>query len=150
LQAHYRGGEPDLVIPDLLTKTPAALDRFMLTMRQTWQAIDALLADGVEPEQALYLLPNAFPIRFYESGDLAGLRHKWVTRLCYDAQEEIWRASLDEVQQVAAAQPRIARHLGPPCSQRLAAGIRPYCPEGPRYCGVQVWKLGWQQYRRLL
>jgi thymidylate synthase ThyX len=150
LHAHYRGGEPDLVLPELLARTPAALDRFMVTMRQTWESIDALLADGVEPELALYLLPNAFPIRFYESGDLAAFRHKWVTRLCYTAQEEIWRASLDEVEQVARVHPRIARYLGPPCSERLAAGTRPYCPEGSRYCGVQVWKLERSEYQRLI
>ena len=31
-----------------------------------------------------------------ESADLASLHHKLRMRLCYNAQEEIWRASLDE------------------------------------------------------
>ncbi len=150
LSAHYGGGEPDVIVPALIADHPVAHDRFVTTMRTTWRAIDALLDDGVGAEQALYLLPNAFPIRFEESGDLAALHHKWTTRLCYNAQEEIWRATVEEVQQVRERHPRIGRHLGPPCQIRLAARERPYCPEGPRFCGVQVWKQDLADYQRII
>ncbi len=150
LHTHYAGGEPDVIVPALIAETPAALDRFHQVMQITWRAIDDLLADGVPAEQALYLLPNAFPIRFTESGDLAAQRHKWVTRLCFNAQEEIWRATVEEVEQVRAVHPAIGEHLGPPCAVRLAAAVRPYCPEGPRFCGVQVWKQALGDYRRQL
>ena len=148
LHTHYMGGEPDLVIPNALRGE--ALDRFMLTMRQTWQAIDTLLDDGVAPQDALYLLPNAFPIRFEESGDLLGLHHKWTTRLCYTAQEEIWRACKEEVLQVRAVHPLIGQHIGPPCQMRHEAGVRPVCPEGERFCGVPVWKLKMPDYQRTI
>lgn len=150
LHTHYAGGEPDVIVPVLLQRVPAALELYHETMRTVWRAIDALLADGVSPEQALYLLPNAFPIRFTESGDLMSLRHKWTTRLCFNAQEEIWRASLDEVLQVVHAQPRIGRHLAPPCGVRNAAGIKPTCPEGVRFCGVTVWKKPLEGLERVL
>ncbi len=150
LEAQYAGGEPDLIVPQLIEKTPAALERFMGTMQRTWRAIDGLLADGVRPEQALYLLPNAFPIRFEESGDLAALHHKWTTRLCYNAQDEIWRASVEEVRQVRAVHPRLGRYIEPPCGLRREAGRRPLCPEGTRYCGVPVWKLSLDQYERTI
>jgi len=150
LHTHYVGGEPDVVTPTLLADSGAALAAFMTCMRETWRGIDDLLAEGVAPELALYLLPNAFPIRFLSSGDLSALRHKWTTRLCYTAQEEIWQASLAEVQQVADVHPRIGRHLGPPCALRHAAGIRPCCPEGTRFCGVPVWKLERSAYTRRL
>lgn len=150
LQAHYAGGAPDIVVPSLLAHTPAAFERFMQTMRETWEAIDALLAGGAEPELALYLLPNAFPIRFEESGDLAALHHKWTTRLCYNTQEEIWRASLDEVRQVREVHPRLGDHIAPPCGIRQAAGVRPCCPEGKRYCGVPVWKKALSDYERVI
>ncbi len=150
LAAHYAGGEPDVIVPPLLAKSPQALDLFMSTMRSTWKAIDRLIDGGVEPTDALYLLPNAFPIRFYESGDLMGLHHKWTTRLCYTAQEEIWQASLDEVQQVAAVHPTIGRYLQAPCWLRKEAGIKPLCPEGQRFCGVPVWKLDRSAFERLI
>ncbi len=150
LWAQYVPGEPDVVIPELLRRNPQALERFMATMRDTWTAIDRLLASGVSPELALYLLPNAFPIRFEESGDLAALQHKWTTRLCYNAQEEIWKSSLEEVRQVRAVHPRIGRHLEPPCGLRREAALRPICPEGNRFCGVTVWKLPLEEYERVI
>ena len=82
-------------------------------------AIERLLDAGVAPESALYLLPNAFPIRFLESGELLHFHHKWVHRLCYTAQEEIWRASVEEVRQVGGVHPR-----SPPTSCRRARSAR--------------------------
>ncbi|MEE8409325.1 MAG: FAD-dependent thymidylate synthase [Myxococcota bacterium] len=150
LHAHYVGGEPDLVVPPMIRSNPPAFERFMATMRQTWHAIDTLLDGGVSPESALYLLPNAFPIRFEESGDLMAFHHKWTTRLCYNAQEEIWQSSVEEVVQVREAHPRIGRWIEPPCGLRRETAVRPYCPEGPRYCGVPAWKQDLADYHRVL
>jgi thymidylate synthase ThyX len=150
LATHYAGGEPDVVTPALIARTPQACELFDSTMHAVWKAIDNLLADGVSAEAALYLLPNAFPIRFEESGDLAALHHKWVTRLCYNAQEEIWQATLDEVREVRAVHPALGAHIWPPCGIRDGAGKRPACPEGKRFCGVRVWKLGLDDYRRVI
>ena len=76
---------------------------------------------GVAPESALYLLPNAKSIRARESGSLAlHLLHKWTMRTCFNAQEEIYQSSIEEVEQVRAAF-RIGRYVGPPCY--LRAGI---------------------------
>ncbi len=69
-------------------------------------------------------------------------------RLCYNAQEEIWRASVDEAEQISAVQPRLGRWLQPPCTQRARAGVKPPCPEGNRYCGVPVWRLERDAYQR--
>ncbi len=91
-------------------------------------------------EFAAYLLPNAVAIRFTESADLLNLHHKFAMRLCYNAQEEIWRASLDEALQIREVNPRIGQHLKAPCYVRMRAGVKPYCPEGDRFCGVPVWK----------
>ncbi len=119
-------------------------------MAQIWEAIEQLLNLGVSPEFALYLLPNAFPIRFEESGDLLHFHHKWVQRLCYTAQEEIWNACREEVLQVSARFPEIGRYLQAPCWPRAQAGVRPHCPEGDRFCGVAVWKIPVEEYTRLL
>ena len=119
-------------------------------MTRTWQAIDQLLNSGVSRESALYLLPNAFPIRFEESGDLMHFHHKWVQRLCYTAQEEIWNASRDEVRQVEQRFPEIGKHLRAPCTVREAAGTKPFCPEGDRFCGIAVWRLPLERYARLI
>jgi flavin-dependent thymidylate synthase len=92
------------------------------------------------PNLALYLLPNAFQVRFNETADLTSFRHKCHMRLCLNAQEEIWDATKEEVEQVSQIHPEIGRHLAPPCVGRFQANIKPTCPEGKRFCGVQVYR----------
>ena len=105
---------------------------------------------GVSEEFASYLLPNAVSVRFTESADLLNLHHKHAMRLCYNAQEEIWKASVDEAQQVRETHPRIGKWLLPPCGLRSRAGTKPICPEGERFCGVVVWKKDLNEYQRVI
>ncbi|HTR04467.1 MAG TPA: FAD-dependent thymidylate synthase, partial [Thermoanaerobaculia bacterium] len=136
----YLSDEPDYVVPMLVADVPEADALYRSTMEETWAAIGELRGRGVSDEFAAYLLPNAVAIRFTESADLLNLHHKCAMRLCYNAQEEIWRASLDEALQIREVNPRIGPWLLPPCTLRHHAGVRPVCPEGDRFCGVVVWK----------
>ena len=103
------------------------------SMARTWDAVNRLKTLGVSDEDRSYLLPNAVSIRFTESGDLLHLHHKLKMRLCYNAQEEIWRASRDEAMQISEVNRRIGRYLLPPCTLRSMAEKGPICPEGDRY-----------------
>lgn len=141
---------PDYIVPALIQMDAAAESVYRDTMYSTWDSINKLLSLNVEKEFASYLLPNAFPIRFTESADLLNLHHKTEMRLCYNAQEEIWKASLDEVEQIKKIHPNLGEFLLPPCTVRLLAGTKPYCPEGKRYCGIPVWKLDTSQYVRTI
>ena len=136
----YLTDEPDYIVPMLVPDVPEAADLYRRTMEETWEAIAHLRSRGVPDEYAAYLLPNAVAIRFTESADLLNLHHKFAMRLCYNAQEEIWRASLDEALQIREINPQIGPWLLPPCTLRHHAGVRPVCPEGDRFCGVVVWK----------
>ncbi len=146
----YLSDEPDYVVPMLVPEVSAAERLYRETMERTWEAIGTLRACGVSDEFAAYLLPNAVPVRFTESADLLNLHHKMAMRLCYNAQEEIWTASREEALQIREINPRIGRWLLPPCSLRHAAGVRPVCPEGDRFCGDVVWKRDVADFRRLL
>ncbi|MBI4354585.1 MAG: FAD-dependent thymidylate synthase [Candidatus Omnitrophica bacterium] len=150
LATHFVEGRPDYVVPALIKATPSANEFYGEVMTETWRAIGQLLDLGVSHEFALYLLPNAFPIRFEESGDLLHFHHKWVQRLCYTAQEEIWNSCREEVLQVTERFPDIGRSIQAPCWPRSQAGITPYCPEGDRFCGVAVWKFPVAEYTRLI
>jgi len=130
---------PDYVTPPLVAANPRALAAYEEAMDRAWAAKNRLLELGVPLEQALYLIPNAKALRFHESGSLLYLSHKWVMRTCFNAQEEIYRASMDELAQVRALHPRLARHLGPPCVLR-AGRTSPICTEGQHFCGVPVWR----------
>ena len=129
---------PDYMTPMLIRENPRALEIYRQAMEEAWSAKNELLDRGVPREFALYLLPNAKAIRLVESGSLLHLLHKWTMRTCFNAQEEIYQASIEEVQQVRAALPELGRYIGPPCF--LRAGIStPICTEGSHFCGVKVW-----------
>jgi len=146
----YLSEEPDYIVPMLIADVPEAEDLYRATMREAWDAINELRSRGVADEYAAYLLPNAVALRFTESADLLNLHHKFAMRLCYNAQEEIWRASLDEALQIREVNPRIGPWLLPPCTLRHYAQVRPVCPEGDRFCGVVVWKQDATEFARTL
>jgi flavin-dependent thymidylate synthase len=143
-------GAPDYVTPELYQHSDAARALYDETMAMTWDAIGRLARLGVHQEWCGYLLPNAVTVRLVESADLMHLHHKLKSRLCYNAQEEIWRASVDEARQIRDAEPIIGSYLLPPCGLRLLSKTRPLCPEGDRYCGVPVWKLDLTKYARVI
>jgi hypothetical protein len=130
---------PDFVMPPLIAANPRAREVFAEAMERAWAAKNRLLELDVPLEKALYLLPNAKALRFHETGSLLYLAHKWVMRTCFNAQQEIYRASMDELAQVRAVHPRLVRHMGPPCVIRHGL-ITPTCTEGEHFCGVPVWR----------
>jgi thymidylate synthase ThyX len=130
--------EPDYITPALLAANPRAKETYERAMRDAWSAKNQLLDRGVPLEIALYVLPNAKAIRLFESGSLLHLLHKWTMRTCFNAQEEIYQASMDEITQLREVHPELASYIGPPC--HLRAGITtPICTEGSHFCGVKVW-----------
>ena len=130
--------EPDYITPMLLHNNPRAKEVYERAMHDAWSAKNELLDRGVPPEIALYLLPNAKSIRLVETGSFLHLLHKWTMRTCFNAQEEIYAASMDEIAQLREVQPELSRYIGPPC--HLRAGITtPICTEGSHFCGVKVW-----------
>lgn len=146
----YLTRQPDYITPAIIQQHAPSLKIYEEIMQATWEGIGRLQKLGVSDEYAAYLLPNAVSIRFTESADLMSLWHKCAMRLCYNAQEEIWRAALDEAAQVRTINPRIGKYLLPPCGLRLRSGQKPICPEGDRYCGIPVWKKDLAEYTRVI
>lgn len=139
-------GTVDVVEPELIRDDPGCHALFVEATEAAWDARARLLALGATPETALYVLPNALAVRFEESGSLLHLLHKWTLRTCFNAQREIYEASIDELAQVRAVHPELVRHAGPPCFVRDGLA-RPRCTEGSHFCGVPVWR-GFPQVER--
>jgi flavin-dependent thymidylate synthase len=141
--------KPDYHIPEVVEKNAEAAALYREICDMLWSVKNELIDMGVSPEYAVYILPNALNLRFTQSGNLLGFIHKWRLRTCFNAQLEIYNASIDEVAQVTEVHPRIARYLGPPCLTRHQGGIRGDengemlregpCPEGAHWCGIPVW-----------
>lgn len=140
LLAHQRR-EPDVIVPWAIARNPDARREYDETVTALWSAKNALLDAGIDPQWSLYLLPNSHRVRFYETGTLLNYYWKWVKRVCFDAQREIFSTAVEEVAQVRQQFPLVGRYVdGPPCVQRSRAGSMPTCPEGERFCGVPVWR----------
>jgi thymidylate synthase ThyX len=151
LHMQLRDGAPDYETPMVVTTSSQEVqDRYRESIERSWKSYAKLRSLGVRQEFAEYLLPNATNIRFTESSDLLALHHKHAMRLCYNAQEEIWRASVDEADQIRSIHPMIGKYLLPPCGLRDLAHVRPICPEGNRYCGVKVWQIDLNEYERVI
>jgi thymidylate synthase ThyX len=130
--------QTDYITPALVENNPRAKEVYDRAMHEAWQAKNQLLDRGVPQEIALYLLPNAKSIRLVESGSLLHLLHKWTMRTCFNAQEEIYQSSLDEIAQLREVHPQLAQFIGPPCHLRSGVAT-PICTEGSHFCGVKVW-----------
>ncbi len=146
----YLTRKPDYITPEIFQHNGQCKKMYDDIMHESWEGIAKLKKMGVPDEFAAYLLPNAVSIRFTESADLMSLWHKCAMRLCYNAQEEIWRAAVDETAQVRDINPRIGKYLLPPCGLRALARQKPICPEGDRYCGIPVWKKELKEYERVI
>lgn len=144
--------EADFITPMVFQYDKANDARALYTQihEQTWEDLRWLHKNGASLNELQYLVTNAFPIRYQETGSLVDYMHKWTSRLCYNAQEEIWQNSKDEVLEVTKRYPNIGRHMLPPCTKRKLSGHTPVCPEGDRFCGVPVWKSDVKDFRRLL
>jgi len=140
--------QPDFITPRLIRQNAAAAAVYDKAMQDAWAAKNRLLTLGVPLESALYVLPNAKALRLVESGAFIALQHKWTLRTCFNAQEEIYLASMDEIEQVRDIHPRLAKFLGPPCVLRNHIAS-PRCTEGTHFCGVPVWNTFPQAVRRL-
>jgi len=139
---------PDVVTPRLIRLNARAADVYRRAIAAAWVAKNRLLELGVPLEYALYVLPNAKALRMVESGSFLALQHKWTLRTCFNAQEEIYLASMDEIAQVREVHPRLGRFLGPPCVLRNKVAS-PRCTEGTHFCGVPVWNSFPDAVRRL-
>ncbi|MFA6549742.1 MAG: FAD-dependent thymidylate synthase [Candidatus Gracilibacteria bacterium] len=134
----------DYIIPAVVAKNAEAAEIYKNTMELLWEAKNKLIANGVNPDFAVYLLPNAVNVRMTESASVLHFMHKWRMRTCFNAQTEIYDASMDELMQVREVHPNLNKYIGPPCFTRNLGGIKTDlkegpCPEGPRWCGISVW-----------
>lgn len=141
--------ENDYIVPALVKESAAARRVYEDYLGGNFDLVrDLWKNDTLKREDIAYLLPNAFPVRFLESGDFYNFYHKWKSRLCYNAQEEIFYSAHAEVAAVKEAYPEIGRYIGPPCVVR--EHLKPRCPEGDHFCGIKVWQIPFAEYTRVI
>jgi flavin-dependent thymidylate synthase len=136
------------IIPEIINSNRTIKDFYLRSIERSYRNINKMRRS--DPVSAMYLFPNAHPVFMIETGDLLSYYHKWKLRLCYNAQDEIFRSAVAEVKQVNEFIPYFTDYLRAPCYVRKLKGITPYCPEGNRYCGKPVWNQELEKYDRLI
>ncbi len=118
----------DYVVPASIRRDEERLKKYEALMQQIQECYDELVEDGVQAEDARYLLPNACETNIVVTMNARELRHFFGLRCCTRAQWEIRamaNAMLKAVQEVA---PLLFEGAGPSC---ISQGI---CYEGDMCC----------------
>jgi len=137
LEKLYTGA--DFYLPPIVAHTPKALSLYLQLMEEIYHFFEGEIGN-IGFGKAVYALPNAHLIEVVERSDFGSFIHKSQMRLCLNAQEEIFRLTFYQVEQLKKMGVD-GDLLRPPCQIRKNLGLKPYCPEGARYCGLPVWKL---------
>lgn len=98
-QRYVKETEPRYIEPPEIRDNEDAHQLFQESMTASWQAYDNLLKDGVKPEIARYVLPNACETQIVCTWNLREIRHIIKLRTSRRALPE-FRAVADEIRQI--------------------------------------------------
>lgn len=121
-------GEPEYVIPPEILSSPPALELFNCAMSSAYTAYNDLIAAGIKPEDARYVLPNATATKIVITMNSRSLLNFFRERLCERAQWEIRELAERMLALVEEVAPVIFSDVGPDC---LTIG----CRQGKLSCG---------------
>lgn len=123
--------EPEYVTPPVIAGNAELKKAFEGAVTGIWELYRQMLAQGVPPEDARYVLPNATETNLIMTVNARELIHICSLRLCTRAQWEIRRLFQLIKSEVTTVAPLIADYLEPKCIQlgycdeRETCGIRP-------------------------
>jgi len=127
-QRYVTATDPEFVVPPTIAADPGLKKRFEKEARSAYDAYSRLVARGVPPEDARYLLPNAACTKIIVTMNARELLHFFTLRCCDRAQWEIREMATMMLKQARAVAPFIFRDSGPSC-------VRGKCSEGEMTCG---------------
>ena len=120
----------DYVIPDSIANIPVLKNNFEVAMYSLSQLYNILIENGIQPEDARSVLPNACSTNIVLTCNLRELMHICNERLCTCAQKEIRKLFIDIRNQVVEDMSWTAKYLISKCD-KLG-----YCNEmANRSCG---------------
>lgn len=120
--------EVNAIVPPSIAGKPETAERFSRMLSDLWDFYAEMTEDGIPPEDARYILPNACETKIVVTMNARELRHFFGLRLCNRAQWEIRLLAEEMLKSAAAVAPLIFRGAGPGC-------VSGPCPEGAFTCG---------------
>ena len=123
----------EYVTPPKVASNENVKEKYDSIMKYISQAYNELLADGIEPEDARMILPNACCTEICVKMDLRELIHFCNERMCSCAQWEIRKLANEMKKQVEKVSPECAKYLVPKCESHSPFN---FCTEtAKRSCG---------------
>ena len=133
-------GEPDVVAPALVARDEECGRFFTESCARAWAGMARLAKLGVPTKPRTTCCPTRSPSASPSRRTSCNLHHKHTMRLCYNAQEEIWRAS---TRRGAADPPRSTPGSAVPAARRAASAPSPAPgPSAPRATATAACRSG--------
>ena len=122
---------PEFVMPPTIGEDSDKKRRFDEAIAAVYALYGRLVDEGVPPEDARYLLPNAAATKIIVTMNCRELLHFFSLRCCERAQWEIREMAIEMLKLAKSKAPVIFKDAGPSC----ASGP---CGEGDMTCGKAV------------
>lgn len=127
-QRYVNESQFDYIIPESIKKNKNLESYYEAIMKEVNSAYKLLIKQGIPPEDARYLLPNATETKMIVTFNARSLYHFFKLRCCNRAQWEIRELANIMLKEVKKVAPVLFSRAGKPC---LLTGK---CPEGKMSC----------------
>jgi len=124
----FRKDEVEYVTPPSIASNPELVKRYEKFMRNVAEEYEAFLKEGIPPEDARFLLPNAATTNIVVTMNARELNHFFRLRCCERTQWELRKVAEEMLKLVKKVAPVLFEKAGPGCV------VGP-CPEGKLTCG---------------
>ncbi len=118
----------EYILPDSIKNNKKLSDRFSELVADTHKFYEDMVNEGIEAEDARYILPNASETKMIVTMNARELMHFFTVRCCNRAQTEIRELATIMLKEVKKVAPSVFENSGPDC-------LRMSCPEGKYSCG---------------
>jgi thymidylate synthase (FAD) len=132
-QRYVKEGQFEYIIPPTIKDDEVSEYLFKDLMSRTQEVYNTLIANGIPPEDARFVLPNACETKIVCTMNARTLMNFFHHRCCERAQWEIRELATQMLMLVKEVAPTLFKYAGPSC-------ISGKCPEGNMSCGKMTEK----------
>jgi thymidylate synthase (FAD) len=118
----------EYITPDSIKLNEKINEKYKKFVEDIHKFYEEMLNEGIEAEDARYILPNSSETKMIVTMNARELLHFFTVRCCNRAQTEIRRLAIEMLKNVKKVAPVIFENAGPNC-------LRGPCPEGKFTCG---------------
>ena len=118
----------EYIVPDSIKQNQKINEKYKSFISDIHEFYEEMLNNGIEAEDARYILPNSSETKMIVTMNARELLHFFTVRCCNRAQTEIRDLAILMLKNVKKAAPAVFEKAGPNC-------LRVSCPEGKYSCG---------------